>query len=477
LTKKLVNAGSWAVIGQFTKLIFKFGLNLILANILTPKEFGLLGMVSVIIVMLNTLLEFGLFSSLIQKKDVSQKDLSSVFWITLIIGFVISTCLFFLAPLVANFYNEPALLSIVEVISIIFLFNSIVLTHNVILTKELNFKTLEVYSTVSFLISSIIALIFAYFNFGVWSLVIQLLSNSVLYAIFIWVSQKWRPSYIICFQSLKRLLNFGVKVFSSSILNTIFSSLDSIVIGKFFSASSLGFYSFAQNLINIPLNTFTAAVIKVLYPFMSDFQEDDLKLKNTYKTAINILNLLVIPIMGTVAIFSLEIITVLFGDKWLEMVPYVQLFAVISIFYPMSALNINLLLAKGRADKFLTLEIIKKALLLIAIFVGFKFGILGILYGILFISIIGLICNLYVSGKVSGYSIKDQLIDSIPIVFVSIIYLFLLNILKCLLIPMTSIILGSLSSLILSLLVLLLIIYNFNKEIVMNIKKIISVYK
>jgi O-antigen/teichoic acid export membrane protein len=321
-----------------------------------------------------------------------------------------------------------------------------VLTHNAILTKALNFKILEIYSTVSLVLSSIIALILAYFNFGVWALVYQQILNSLFNAIIVWYFQSWKPTFILHFKSIKSLLGFGFRVFISGLLNTFFGSIDTIIIGKFFSAASLGLYSFAQNLINVTVGTFTTAIVRVLFPVMAGAQNDAERLKSIYLKTNNLLNIFIIPVMGSICIFANQIVTIFLGNKWLDMVVYFQLFAIIGILYPISALNINLILAKGRSDKFLHLEIIKKILLVIGIAVGFQFGIVGILFGILGISLIGVLFNLYYAGNVSGYYLKNQLIDMMPVLALSGFYLIILYVSKLFFIPFTNNILGSILS-------------------------------
>ncbi len=470
MSKQIVKAGTWSIIGQFTKLMIKFGVNIALARLLTPKEFGLIGMVSVIIALLTSLGELGLFSSLIQKKEVNQKELSSVFWVSMLLGIAICLLLYFTAPLIVIFYHEEALLPIIRALSLIFLFNSLILTHNAILTKQLNFKRMELFSTISVVVASLVSLSMAFLNFGVWALVAQQVVASVINVGLIWLYEKWRPSFIICRDSLKNLLGFGLKVFASSIINTAFSSIDTMIIGRYFSASVLGLYSYAQTLINVSVGTFTSALVKVLFPVMSEAQNDFEKMKNTYKKALNMANLFIIPAMGTIAVLANEIIHLLLGEKWLPMVTYVQIFSVIGILYPISALNINILLAKGRADKFLNLEIIKKVLLIIGIAIGLSFGILGMLIGIMIISFIGVFFNLYVSGKVSGYNVKDQLIDILPIAGIATLYLVILYLFKILLIPFTGELLGSGISFCVAIISFVLMLIKFYPAVIDDIK-------
>ncbi|MES2381217.1 MAG: lipopolysaccharide biosynthesis protein [Bacteroidota bacterium] len=470
MSKQIVKAGTWSIIGQFTKLIIKFGVNIALARLLTPKEFGLIGMVSVIIALLTSLGELGLFSSLIQKKEVNQRELSSVFWVSILLGIAICLLLYFTAPLIVIFYHEEALLPIIRALSLIFLFNSLILTHNAILTKQLNFKRMELFSTISVVVASLVSLSLAFLNFGVWALVAQQVVASVINVGLIWLYEKWRPSFIICKDSLKNLLGFGLKVFASSIINTAFSSIDTMIIGRYFSASILGLYSYAQTLINVSVGTFTSAFVKVLFPVMSEAQNDFERLKNTYKKALNMANLFIIPAMGTIAVLANEIIHLLLGEKWLPMVTYIQLFSILGILYPISALNINILLAKGRADKFLNLEIIKKVLLVIGIGIGLSFGILGMLIGIMTISFIGVFFNLYVSGKVSGYNIKDQLIDILPIAGIAIVYLIILYLSKILLIPFIGELLGIGISFCLAIISFVFILFKFYPAVIDDIK-------
>lgn len=474
MSGRIINATSWALFGQFLKLSLRLAVNLILARLLSPKEFGIVGMVSVIITLLTALGELGLFSSIIQRKDINQKDLSSVFWLNVILGFIITAGLFFATPLIVKFYHEEALMNVVKVMSLNFLLNSFMITHNAILTKELHFKRIEMYSLVSVLVSSLASVVLAYQGFGVWALVFGQNINYFINAVLIWTYEKWRPSFLISKVSLEKLLSFGLRIFSSAVLNTFLGNVDSLIIGRYFSSVSLGLYSYSQTLINIPTITFSSAFVRVLFPVMSEHQDDNERLRITYKKALNLVNIIIIPVMGSIYVFAHPLVTIIINPAWTDIIPYIRLFSVIAVLYPISAINLNILMAKGFADKFLKLEIIKKVLYVAGILFGLYWGVLGILVSILITSVIGVYFNLYISGKVSNYTITDQLKDLIPVVSICAVYILLLQIVFSVSALWMSEIFAVFSSLIISVPVLIILFVKFQSEIIFEIKRIIQ---
>jgi O-antigen/teichoic acid export membrane protein len=433
LVSSIGSATKWALIGQFTKLFLRFGVNILLAKVIAPSEFGLVGMVTVFITIFNVIGELGLVASIIQKNEISEEELSSVFWVNVILGIFAAVILFSISSLIADFYNKEELSLIIKVLSINFITNALIITQNALLAKSLNFKALELYSTVATTISSAVSIYMAFAGFGVWALVSQQIINVNLTVAITWMFYKWRPLFYFNIRSVKEMLHFGFKVFLSSILNTIFSSIDVLIIGRFFSSSVVGIYSYGQVLVNTPIATFSSAFVRVLFPVLSNLQQDDHLMKSTYKRVISVVNVIILPAMISVFFLAEPIVHLLFNEKWSGLSYYIKYFALIGMIYPISAINVNIILAKGQAGKFLKLEVYKKVILVVCILIGINFGIAGILKGILASAILSLLFNMYFSGKVSSYKIYDQLFDQIPLILISIVYSFSLFIIDYLL--------------------------------------------
>jgi teichuronic acid exporter len=476
MTKKLlVSAMAWGISGQFAKLFLKFGVSILLARMLSPKEFGLVGMVTVIIALLTSFSELGLVTSIIQKKEVTQQELSSVFWVNCILGLFVSILFYLSANLISDFYHEPDLVNVVKVLSLNFFLNSLILTHNALLSKSLNFKRYELYTTISTFVASFGAIALAYLNQGVWALVGLYSFTSIMNFLVVWVFEKWRPSFVLKFSLVRNMLSFGFKVSLSSILNTLVSGLDTIIIGKYFSTVTLGLYSFSQNIINIPTATFSGVFARTLLPVMSRLQEDIHETKKTYKRSINMVNFFFIPAMLSVVVLADPIVRIFLGDKWVLAIPYLRMFAIIAIFYPVSAININVLLAQSRGGEFLKLTVLKKSLLLVALLVGLNWGIMGILYALIVVSVIGLYFNMLVSGKASNYSVKDQIFDLIPISILSIAYTAILWMFFLLFTPFFGQIISSFLSLLFSIALLLGVSKRFAPTVFADFRLVLGV--
>lgn len=419
---ELIKATWWGLFGQFAKLLVKFGVSIFLARLLSPHEFGLVGMVTVLVTLLTALSELGLVTSIIQKKEIDQEELSSVFWVNAILGLLVGAIFFFSAGLVADFYKEPELVNIVRLLSVNFVLNSTILTHNALMSRSLRFKQYELYTTISTIAASGGAITLALNGYGVWALAGLYSLTVAVNVILVWSFEKWRPSFVLNLSRVMNMLSFGIKISLSVVINTIFSALDSVVIGKYFASSAIGLYSFSQNLINIPTITFSGVFSRTLLPTMSKAQEDPESLRRTYKKAINIVNICFIPAMLTVAILADVIVETLLNEKWIGTVPYLRLFAILAIVYPLSAININILVARGKAGEFLKLEVVKKLLLVTAIFVGLMWGIIGILYGMIIASAIGVYFNMLLSGRNSNYTVAEQLSDLVVVACLSLGY-------------------------------------------------------
>lgn len=417
LKKKTITGLFWS----FSDLVLNQGIQFIiqvfLARLLLPEEFGLIGMITVFIGVSNSIIDSGFTNALIREENSSQDDYSTVFYFNLIMAAIMYITLYSIAPLISKFYNEPILTSMLRILALTVIINSFGLIQRAILIKRIDFKTQTTINVISSIASGIIAIYCAYNGMGVWSLVIRSLIMQIIQSVLLCITNKWLPSLVFRMTSFKRLFNFGWKLMVSGLVDTVYENTYYLVIGKFFSATQLGYYTNARKLEDIPATSITASVQKVSYPVLSKFKDDDTRLKVVYKKIIKNSVFIIFPVMIGLAAIAKPFITVVFGEKWVESVYYFQLLAFGGMLLPLHAVNLNVLKVKGRSDLFLRLEILKKCIsvILIAGVLICKLGIWGLLSAYVLDSYISYFINSYYSGKTINYSTLEQIKDITPI--------------------------------------------------------------
>lgn len=430
LKQKTVNGLIWSFVDNFATLGITFIIGIILARLLTPREFGLIGMITIFIAVSESFIDSGFSSALIRKKDCTQTDYSTVFFFNLITGIVFFIILFFSAPTISIFFKEPELKSIIQVLGLILIIDSLTLIQRTILTKRIDFKLQTRISVIASLSSGIIAITLAYNGLGVWSLVIQRLSRQTFNSIFLWLWNRWKPILVFSKQSFNELFSFGSKLMISSIIDTIFNNVYYLVIGKYFSAQDLGYYTQADKFKNLPSQNINGVVQRVSYPVLSSIKEDIPHLKNSYKKLIRSTMFISFVLMLGMAAVAEPMVLILIGEKWQPSVIYLQMLCFIGMLYPLHALNLNMLQVQGRSDLFLKLEIIKRILTVPTIAAGIFFGIKAMIAGIFVLNLIAYYLNSYWSGQMIGYSIKEQVKDILPsfgLAFMMAISIYLLG--------------------------------------------------
>ncbi len=430
LRQKMVSGLFWSAIERFGQQGIQLVITIIIARILTPADYGLIGMLAIFIAVAQSFVDSGFGSALIQKQDASQTDFSTIFYFNIIISILFFFILFFSAPLIAKFYKQPILTIITRIMALNIIINSFGLIQNTILTKTINFKTLTKVSFLSIIFSGTIGIVMAYKGFGVWSLVFQTIGGNVIKNISLWVFNKWRPSIVFCYSSLKSLFFYGSKLLASGLLDQIFNNMYNLVIGKKYNAIDLGYYTQAQRIQSIPVISSLSILDRVTFPLYSTIQNDDIRLKNVYKRTIKCIVYINFPLMLGLLILAPILIKLFLTDKWLPATIYLQLFCLIGPIYALSAVNLNILKVKGRTDIFLYLEIVKKIIIAIAIIITLNMGVLKMVIGQVVANYFCFILNLYYSGKLLKYSIKDQFLDITPYAIITIamgiiVYIFL----------------------------------------------------
>lgn len=410
LKKQAVSGVKWNFLQQFSVQIINFGVQVILARLLMPEMFGLIAMIIVFISIGQTLMDSGMTSSLIRTKNPDQIDYSTVFVTNLLMSIAIYGVTYSLAPSIASFYNQEVLIDIVRVFALTFVIRAFVAVHVAKLTKEMNFKLQMKLQIPSTIIAGIVGVTLAYQGYGVWSLVWLNLVQAIVFTIQNWLFINWRPSLIFDWERFKHHFVFGYKLTLSGLLDTIYNDAYRIVIGKFFSASSVAFYNQAETMRLFPVQQISSVVGKVTYPLFSNIN-DDVELKSVFRITLKLILLLVIPVMLALILIAEEGFRFILGDKWLPAVPYFQILALASIVRPVSSYNLNILKVKGRTDLFLKLEVIKKLLGVLFVIAGLPFGVMGLVIASTVFFYITVIMDQFYSSRLISYSFKEQFKD------------------------------------------------------------------
>lgn len=411
------------IIWNFAELLSKRGIGivvtLLLARFLTPEDYGLVAMVAVFLAIANSLMDLGFNQALIRKKEANNADFSTAFYANLALGALSYLILFFSAPFIATFYEEPRLTVIVRVIGIVILINAFQVVQSAILNRNLNFKAQLKAAVPATFISGLCAIIMAYAGFGVWALIAQTIISSLVVTVVLWSMDIWRPSFVFNKKSLNDMFGFGSKLFLSGLLNTVFMNIYVVVIAKLFTATIAGHYFFANKIKDLVLNQLVNSIQTVTYPALATLQDDDIRLKNGYRKVIQVTTFSLFPVMMIMAALAEPLFTVLLNDQWLPAVPYLQLMCISGLMYPLHSINLNILKVKGRSDLFLYLEVIKKIIITIFLVISIQFGVIGILIGQIISSVLSYLPNSYYSGHLINYPAKEQIRDFFPGLFLS----------------------------------------------------------
>jgi len=414
LKQKTLTGLTWSFIDNIAGRGIAFIIGLILARLLTPKDFGLLGMLTIFIAISHSLIDSGFSQAIIRKKNISSVDYSTVFYFNLAVSVLIFCFLFFIAPYVSYFFEEPQLKNLLRILSLAVIFDALSIIQRTILIKRIDFKLQTKISIIANIISGAVGVTMAFKGFGVWSLVVQTLIKAAINSALLWFWNKWIPSYVFSRASFKELFSFGSKLMLVGLINTTYKHVYHIIIGKFFSAQTLGFYTRAHMFSDMPSSNITSVIQRVSYPVMSELQDNPQKLKSSYKKLITNTMLITFVLMLGMAAVAEPMVILLIGEKWRTSILYLQMLCFVGMMYPLHALNLNILNVKGRSDLFLKLEVIKKSMAVPVIIIGVLYGIKVMLVCMIVNTQIAYILNSYWSGKLIGYSFKEQVFDVFP---------------------------------------------------------------
>ena len=414
LKERTIKALHWTFAERVGMQAVQFCVSVVLARLLSPSDFGLMGMLSLFMLVGQQLIHGGFGQALIQKQNADDADATAVFYFCTCVGVVLVALLYFTAPVIASFYNEPKLILLTRVLSVNLLLCSLMTVHNTLLEKRLQFRPKVLSNVISLPISATVGIWMALKGCGVWSLVGQALSASFCRLLFVWLLFPWRPRLQFHFASLKNMFPYGSRLLASGLLSVFFDSIYYVVIGKAFNQTELGYYYRGHRLHYLSAMMPSQVVGQVTFPAFSLIQNDEVRLLRAVRKAMAFCAGLIFPLMfGTMATAS-SLVQVIFGEKWLPTVPYLQLLCIAGLFYPLNYVNVNILKARGRSDLFLKLEVVKRMLTVVNIAVTCRIGVSAMLTGHAVCSLLSYLLNVIFLRSVFPYSFFRQILDVFP---------------------------------------------------------------
>lgn len=421
LKTKTVKGVAWSAVERFTAQGIQFVFNILIARILLPEDYGVVAMLGIFLAVANTFIDSGFASALIRKPDRTEADCSTVYWFNVAVSAFCCLLLWVTAPLIASFYDIPLLTKVTRILSLTLVINAFRAVHETQLTIRMDFRRRAVITIVCTVVIGAVGLWMAHKGYGVWALVVQSIVGSVLRTVLMWLMVNWRPRLVFSKASFKEMFGFGSKLLGSSLLDTIFNNIYALVIGKAFKPAALGFYGRAEAFAAFPSSSMTSMLQQVTYPALSSIQNDEERLAGAYKRLLNMSAFVVFPAMVGLAAVADPFIRLLLTDKWAESIIYLQIICFDLMWWPIHAVNLNILLVKGRSDYFLRLEIIKKMVCIIVLVATLPFGLVVMCYGRIASSLVCLAINTYYNEDLIGYGFLKQMKNMLPILVHSLI--------------------------------------------------------
>ena len=409
IRKKAVNGVLWNLGERFSTQGIKFIIFIILARLLNPEEFGLFGLISVFLIIADVFVDSGFGLAYVQKKEVNDIDGNTVFFTNFVISVFIYFLIWLIAPFVASFYNEPRFVLLLRSMGILIIINAFIIIQNSQLVRNINFKRKAILTTCAVLISGIIGIVLAMNDYGIWSLIIQAILQVLLLSIGLWFVTDWRPKLNFSRSSFHEMFSFGGWMLGARILTTIFDNIYTLTIGKLFTSTYLGYYTQAKKIQSFGSNNLLQAINTVFFPIMSQYQNNPDKQRNGLEQYLRNTLFIIIPIMSILIINANSLVFLILTEKWMPMVPYMQLLCITGILTPFHSGNIQLLMACGKSQLNFKMTMIKGVLRLLNIIISYRWGLTYILIGEVLISIVGLIISTHYARKIS-FGIIKQLI-------------------------------------------------------------------
>lgn len=421
LKKQTFNGVIWRILETGGTQMIQMVISIVLARLIMPEQFAAIAMLSIFLAIANLFINSGFSTALMRKNDRTQVDCSTVFYFNIVISVVSYLILYLIAPYVAIFYDLPELKSILRVTSVSLIIGSTAGVHRTLFSARMDFKSLAKYNIAALIISGCVGMYLAYKGFQVWALVVQSIVSTVVNTLFIWFASPWRPTWQFSWVSLKEFFGFGSKLLASGLLDTVYTNMYSVVIGKFFPHSDLAFYNRASGLKSLASSTPTSVLQSVTFPALCQLQGNDDTLRSAYRRMLRVSAFVIFPLCLGIGGVSFPLINVLYTDVWIYAATLLQIIVFAGMWYPIHAINLNLLQVKGRSDLFFRLEVIKKILGVIMLCITVPLGLETMCYGNIVNSIIALVINTHYTGKLLNLGFFTQMKDLLPSLVLSVV--------------------------------------------------------
>lgn len=420
-SRTIINSMIWKMFERFSSQIATFIVSIILARILLPSDYGIIAIILVFINIANVIIDGGFNTALIQKKSADKLDFSTIFWFCLLIALLLYGLFFLTAPIIAGFYDKQILCPVLRVLGLGIILNSYISIQYAYISRNLIFRKQFYVNAVALVISGTVGLIMAYSGFGVWSLVFQSLSNSVTCALLLWIVIKWRPTFSFSLGRFRGLFDYGWKIFVTNMIIAIYENIRSMVVGKLYQPDVLAYFDRGKVLPDFTINNVMTSIYAVLLPSFSAEQDNVGRVKQMMQRSIKVSYLFVAPLLIGLYFAAKGIVLVLLTEKWLPMVPFIQIFCIAYLLMPIQNINAISIRSLGYSNITLKLEIIKKILEAIILVVSFMINVYAVAWGIVLYNFVSLFINLYPSERLVDYGIFEQLKDVMPTLFISMI--------------------------------------------------------
>lgn len=391
-----------------------FIVSIVLARILAPEDYGQIALITVFTTIMQVFVDSGLGTALIQKKDADDLDFSSVFYFNFAVCLILYAVMFVGAPFIAGFYNDMSLTSIIRVISLTIVISGVKGIQQSYVSRNMLFKRFFYATLGGTIFSAFLGIALAYAGFGVWAIVAQQLSNTTIDTLILWLTVKWRPKKMFSWERLKELLSYGWKLLVSALLDTVYNNIRSLIIGKMYSSADLAYYDQGKKFPNVIVTNINTSIDSVLLPTMSNAQDDRAHVKSMTRRSIKTSTYIMAPMMMGLTFCADPIVRLVLTDKWLPCVPFLRIFCITYMFYPIHTANLNAIKAMGRSDYFLKLEIAKKIVGMILLVSTMWFGVMAMAYSLLISTLASMIINSWPNKELLGYSFKEQMLDIFP---------------------------------------------------------------
>lgn len=430
LGTKVTKGLFWFLCEKVLVNLVGFIVSIILARLLLPEDYGLIALITIIINISNVFVDSGFGTALIQKKNADDLDFQTVFWTEIVVSFLLYFILFFFAPLIAEFYDERMLIPVLRVYGIFIILGSIKNVQHAFVSKQMKFRLFFFATLGGTIVSAIIGILMAFWGFGVWALIAQVLINCAMDSIILFIKIEWKPKFCFSFQRLKGLFSFGWKLLATSLLSTIYNNLYGLIIGKVYNTTVLALYNKGNSFPTLISNNVTGPIQQATFPALAIVQDDKQRLKSMTRKTIQTTTYVLWPLLVGMAAVASPMISILLTDKWLDCVIFLQINVVATLFWPISSANGQLINAVGKSGLSLKLDIIKKTFGIVILVITIPFGIVPMAWGRALGQLIAMICDTLPNKKIIDYGFWEQIKDLIPNTIVNAALFFVVYLLS-----------------------------------------------